>query len=138
MAWTRCAATLTTALALWAQVPGLQSLSPTATLHGLQVHVLVRKVRNKAAGTIGDCTLHYERVNGRYLDPDFLSAPGIPRTAQRMEWDRRDPTPHPGGGSPPPLRGEARAPQAARTWGPDGTVSCDPVTPTQEAAAWRA
>lgn len=31
----------------------------------LQVQILVRKVRNKAAGTIGDCVLEYERVNGR-------------------------------------------------------------------------
>lgn len=30
-----------------------------------QVQILVRKVRNKAAGTIGDCVLEYERVNGR-------------------------------------------------------------------------
>jgi twinkle protein len=34
-----------------------------------EVQVLVRKVRNKAAGMIGDCVLHYERVNGRYVDP---------------------------------------------------------------------
>lgn len=30
-----------------------------------QVQILVRKVRNKAAGTIGDCVLEYERINGR-------------------------------------------------------------------------
>lgn len=30
-----------------------------------QVQILVRKVRNKAAGTIGDCALEYERINGR-------------------------------------------------------------------------
>ncbi|EFN55118.1 hypothetical protein CHLNCDRAFT_31176, partial [Chlorella variabilis] len=33
-----------------------------------KVNILVRKVRNKAAGTIGDCVLEYERVNGRYID----------------------------------------------------------------------
>eukprot|EP00850_Spirogloea_muscicola_P005179 SM000023S07635 [mRNA] locus=s23:652603:658904:+ [translate_table: standard] len=32
------------------------------------VEVLVRKVRNKAAGTIGDAILRYDRVNGRYHD----------------------------------------------------------------------
>eukprot|EP00850_Spirogloea_muscicola_P017641 SM000154S01376 [mRNA] locus=s154:49723:55977:+ [translate_table: standard] len=32
------------------------------------VEVLVRKVRNKAAGTIGDAILRYDRVNGRYYD----------------------------------------------------------------------
>ncbi|CAK0787500.1 hypothetical protein CVIRNUC_010720 [Coccomyxa viridis] len=32
------------------------------------VKVLVRKVRNKAAGTIGDCTLEYDRATGRYYD----------------------------------------------------------------------
>ncbi|KAK9810135.1 hypothetical protein WJX72_005431 [[Myrmecia] bisecta] len=33
-----------------------------------QVQVLVRKVRNKAAGTIGDCLLKYDRPTGRYSD----------------------------------------------------------------------
>lgn len=33
--------------------------------HPLQVNIMVRKVRNKAAGTIGDAVLEYERVNGR-------------------------------------------------------------------------
>ncbi|CAL8460519.1 g48 [Coccomyxa elongata] len=32
------------------------------------VKVLVRKVRNKAAGTIGDCILEYDRITGRYKD----------------------------------------------------------------------
>ncbi|KAK9909228.1 hypothetical protein WJX75_009173 [Coccomyxa subellipsoidea] len=32
------------------------------------VKVLVRKVRNKAAGTIGDCILEYDRSTGRYKD----------------------------------------------------------------------
>lgn len=34
------------------------------------VQVLVRKVRNKAAGTIGDAVLRYDRVTGRYYDVD--------------------------------------------------------------------
>ena len=34
-----------------------------------QVDVLVQKVRNKAAGTIGEATLVYDVANGRYLDP---------------------------------------------------------------------
>ncbi|KAL4858725.1 Twinkle [Chlorella vulgaris] len=50
-----------------------------------QVQILVRKVRNKAAGTIGDCVLEYERVNGRYIDPD--SPTGGPRTAQRVNFE---------------------------------------------------
>jgi len=33
-----------------------------------QVKVLVRKVRNKAAGTIGEATLRYNRVTGDYED----------------------------------------------------------------------
>lgn len=33
------------------------------------VQILVRKVRNKLAGTIGDAELRYVRANGRYLDP---------------------------------------------------------------------
>ncbi|KAK9834060.1 hypothetical protein WJX81_006707 [Elliptochloris bilobata] len=33
-----------------------------------QVQVLVRKVRNKAAGTIGECLLEYRRATGRYED----------------------------------------------------------------------
>jgi len=32
--------------------------------------IYVRKVRNKAAGTIGECTLYYDRKSGRYLDED--------------------------------------------------------------------
>ena len=33
-----------------------------------KVQVLVRKVRNKAAGMIGETCLKYDRVNGRYSD----------------------------------------------------------------------
>ena len=43
------------------------------------VEILVRKVRNKAAGTIGNCTLSYDRRNGRYVDIDD---PTPPKTAQ--------------------------------------------------------
>lgn len=46
-----------------------------------QVQILVRKVRNKAAGTIGDCILEYERRNGRYLDP--IGGPA-PSTSKRV------------------------------------------------------
>lgn len=58
---------------------------PTHPTPLLQVQILVRKVRNKAAGTIGDCVLEYERVNGRYIDPD--SPGGAPRTAQRVDFN---------------------------------------------------
>lgn len=53
---------------------------------GNQVDILVRKVRNKAAGIIGDCVLEYERVNGRYLDAGDGTGGGgvVPRTAQRI------------------------------------------------------
>lgn len=37
------------------------------------VEILVRKVRNKAAGTIGSCSLTYDRRNGRYLDSNVVS-----------------------------------------------------------------
>ena len=50
-----------------------------------QVEVLVRKVRNKAAGMIGECRLEYERVNGRYLD---LDDPNPPRTSLRVRFPR--------------------------------------------------
>ena len=33
--------------------------------------IFVRKVRNKAAGHIGDCTLYYDRRSGRYMDEDI-------------------------------------------------------------------
>ncbi len=39
------------------------------------VEILVRKVRNKAAGTIGGCELSYDRRNGRYVDRDDPSPP---------------------------------------------------------------
>lgn len=34
-----------------------------------EVQILVRKVRNKVAGTLGEAVLEYDRVNGRYIDP---------------------------------------------------------------------
>ena len=43
------------------------------------VEILVRKVRNKAAGTIGKAELSYDRRNGRYVDVDD---PRPPRTSQ--------------------------------------------------------
>jgi hypothetical protein len=47
------------------------------------VQILVRKVRNKAAGTVGDAVLEYERINGRYVDPDDRDPP---RTAAPVAW----------------------------------------------------
>lgn len=45
----------------------------------------MRKVRNKSAGTIGDCTLRYDRNTGRYHDlPDGLingQQPPLPKVA---------------------------------------------------------
>jgi hypothetical protein len=35
------------------------------------VQVLVRKMRNKAAGRIGDCHLYYDRATGRYADMEL-------------------------------------------------------------------
>lgn len=35
----------------------------------MQVRILVRKVRNKAAGKVGDAVLFYDRLTGRYKDP---------------------------------------------------------------------
>ena len=43
------------------------------------VEILVRKVRNKAAGTLGKAELSYDRRNGRYVDQDD---PSPPRTSQ--------------------------------------------------------
>lgn len=57
---------------------------------GHQVQVLVRKVRNKAAGTIGDCILDYERINGRYLDPEGHSIV-TPRTSRKVVWKDGEP-----------------------------------------------
>ena len=45
------------------------------------VEILVRKVRNKAAGTIGGCELSYDRRNGRYVDRDD---PSPPRTSAHV------------------------------------------------------
>jgi twinkle protein len=50
------------------------------------VQILVRKVRNKAAGTVGDAVLEYERINGRYVDPDDTAAP---RTARSVVGEAR-------------------------------------------------
>lgn len=52
-----------------------------------EVQILVRKVRNKSAGTIGDAVLQYERVNGRYLDV-AQDGPPPPRTSERVDWRR--------------------------------------------------
>ena len=58
------------------------------------VEILVRKVRNKAAGTIGNCVLSYDRRNGRYLDIEDSSPP---RTSQIMRSSSGE------GSSPPEL-----------------------------------
>jgi twinkle protein len=52
-----------------------------------QVQILVRKVRNKAAGTIGDCMLEYERINGRYLD---MGDGRPPRTSAPIRFQQGD------------------------------------------------
>lgn len=59
-AWPRC----TTAASQPSSTASLSRLPACATALP-QVQILVRKVRNKAAGTIGDCVLEYERINGR-------------------------------------------------------------------------
>ncbi len=69
--------------------------------------MLVRKVRNKAAGTLGDCTLEYERINGRYVDLDSSEAP---RTSQRV-----NPSPAQRGGSWGGPGGNSYGPGAPRT-----------------------
>lgn len=44
-----------------------------------KVEILVRKVRNKAAGTLGEATLLYDFVTGRYEDPGLeFNAPPPP------------------------------------------------------------
>ncbi|GAQ90211.1 hypothetical protein KFL_006140010 [Klebsormidium nitens] len=72
------------------EAPGLYDISGSAhfvnkTDNGIVVHrnrdpeagpldevkILVRKVRNKAAGTIGEASLRYDRVTGRYEDVFF-------------------------------------------------------------------
>lgn len=48
--------------------PALVRLSPFVPPPPFQVQILVRKVRNKAAGMIGETFLKYDRVNGCYSD----------------------------------------------------------------------
>ena len=43
-----------------------QRAPPKKTLLPNQVEILVRKVRNKAAGTVGTAVLSYDRPSGRY------------------------------------------------------------------------
>lgn len=43
-----------------------------------EAQILVRKMRNKAAGTIGEVTLVYDRVTGRFNDADSHSSAGDP------------------------------------------------------------
>ncbi|KAJ7555040.1 hypothetical protein O6H91_05G019600 [Diphasiastrum complanatum] len=77
-------------LQIWrGQAPNLYDISGSAHFinkcdNGLVIHrnrdadagpldeVLVRKVRNKAAGTIGDAILHYDRVTGAYFDVEQI------------------------------------------------------------------
>ena len=86
--------------------PGLYDISGSAHFvnkadHGLVVHrnrdpaaenpaevqILVRKVRNKIAGTLGDAVLVYDRVNGRYIDPGE-AAGSPPLTSARVDHSR--------------------------------------------------
>ncbi len=87
---------------------------------GHQVQVLVRKVRNKAAGTMGDCILEYERINGRYLDPEGHSMV-TPRTSRKVVWKDREPD-NGGGGS----RQESWQNGSAAFVHRDGTVNREP------------
>lgn len=48
-----------------------------------EVQILVRKVRNKVAGTLGEAVLEYDRVNGRYIDPGAVGA-SAPQTSARV------------------------------------------------------
>lgn len=84
-----------------------------------QVQILVRKVRNKAAGTIGDCVLEYDRVNGRYLDLEDTRAP---KTSQQMPWamEARQQA------ASAAASIEQQAMQGGMYLHPDGTVSSDP------------
>lgn len=77
------------------------------------VEVLVRKVRNKAAGTIGNCTLSYDRRNGRYVDIDD---PSPPKTAQVIS------------SSPSSVANEQSTPQRGYFVYQDGTVATDSST----------
>ncbi|KAL0032240.1 hypothetical protein WJX79_000205 [Trebouxia sp. C0005] len=43
-----------------------------------EVQIFVRKVRNKAAGTIGDCKLEYDRATGCYLDHAQMAYGALP------------------------------------------------------------
>lgn len=52
------------------------------TLTAPQVQVLVRKVRNKAAGQIGDCVFDYDRVTGQYWARDPAQPYLVP------QWDQ--------------------------------------------------
>lgn len=82
-----------------------------------QVEILVRKVRNKAAGTIGDCVLEYERINGRYLDMENHPR-RPPRTSERVQWKSGAEEQ----GSASPLMGQ----QGAAFMHRDGTISAEP------------
>lgn len=110
-----------------------------------EVEILVRKVRNKAAGTIGDCVLEYERINGRYLDfedrnPPQTSAPirrklektisyenGVEKRVTAADLPREPPSSRTG--SVPPTKDgmDSIDLSAGATWiHPDGTVSKEP------------
>ncbi|GAB4817546.1 hypothetical protein N2152v2_004592 [Parachlorella kessleri] len=61
-----------------------------------EVQILVRKVRNKAAGTLGECVLEYDRVTGRYIDPEMEQYSArtsrrvnLPQQAQRHQQQPR-------------------------------------------------
>ena len=84
-----------------------------------QVEILVRKVRNKAAGTIGNCILEYERINGRYVDMENHPRPP-PRTSERVHW--KDPREGQEQGSSGETVGHFRPTFMHR----DGTVNAEP------------
>ncbi|KDD72545.1 hypothetical protein H632_c3207p0, partial [Helicosporidium sp. ATCC 50920] len=65
---------------------------PTST----DVHIMVRKMRNKVAGSIGQVTLVYDRVNGRYIDPHASpdAVPPTSRPVSRPAASPKVPLPH--------------------------------------------
>ena len=51
------------------------------------VQILLRKVRNKLAGQIGDSLLRYERASGRYHDPSWQDIPASGEATPPQGWD---------------------------------------------------
>jgi hypothetical protein len=69
---------------------------------------------------MGDCILEYERINGRYLDPEGHSMV-TPRTSRKVVWKDREPENGGGGG-----RQESWQNGSAAYVHRDGTVNREP------------